>query len=211
MGMKVAKKYNQNALVNQARSPQPPPNTTFSERNLDPALHKEDDVVRQTLHARLVRSNVEDSEANSSGSDIDVDKDDEGDGGDGGHRGDEGDNRDNRDNRDEGDNGDELLFNGFNCFSNLEKASFNDSFDVGEILSDQNSKVSFMEKLRVSFNEHKESVLVAHSTLALSATAGTSELSSSNTTDLGGVMRKKRAAADSNSIMHTNAHLTTVW
>jgi hypothetical protein len=84
----------------------------------------------------------------------------------------------------------------------LEKASIDDSPDAGKILPDQYSKVSFMEKLRASFDEQKESV--AHSTPAISATAGTSKLSSNNTSDLGGILRKKRAAADSNLIMHTN-------
>ncbi|KIK34912.1 hypothetical protein CY34DRAFT_17398 [Suillus luteus UH-Slu-Lm8-n1] len=89
----------------------------------------------------------------------------------------------------------------------LEKASFDDSPNAGEILPDQYSKVSFMEKLRASFDEQKESV--AHSTPAISATMGTSKLSSNNTSDLGGILRKKRAAADSNSIMRTNGHSTT--
>ncbi|KAG0696656.1 hypothetical protein DFH29DRAFT_879221 [Suillus ampliporus] len=72
----------------------------------------------------------------------------------------------------------------------LEQTSFDDSPDAGEILPDQHSKVSFMEKLRASFDEQKESV--AHSTPAISATVGTSESSSNNTTDLGGILRKKQ-------------------
>ncbi|KAG2147972.1 hypothetical protein DEU56DRAFT_909322 [Suillus clintonianus] len=91
----------------------------------------------------------------------------------------------------------------------LKKASFDNSPDVGEILPDRHSKVSFMEKLRASFNKQKESV--AHSTPAISATAGTSKSSSNNTTDLGGILRKKHTVADSYLIMHTNSHSTTAW
>ncbi|KAG0698458.1 hypothetical protein DFH29DRAFT_1002832 [Suillus ampliporus] len=68
-GMKVTKKCNQNALV--THSSQPPSNATFSERNLDPALCKEDGIVRQALHRRLVGFNPEDGESSSSGTDID--------------------------------------------------------------------------------------------------------------------------------------------
>ncbi|KAG0708670.1 hypothetical protein DFH29DRAFT_994090 [Suillus ampliporus] len=88
----------------------------------------------------------------------------------------------------------------------LEKASFDDSPQADASDLDQNSKFSFMEKLQASFDEQKE--LAAHSTLAISVTVGTLS-SSTNTTDLGGIMRKKHAAADSNSIMRTNAHSTT--
>ena len=66
-----------NTLADCARSSQPRPNAIFSEHHLDPALRKEDDVVRQALHARLVGSDLEDSESSSSGTDIDKDKDDE--------------------------------------------------------------------------------------------------------------------------------------
>ena len=89
-GMNIAEKRNQNALADHAHSSQPPPNTTFSQHNLDPALRK-DYVVERALHARPVGSDLDDSEASSSNIDID---EDEGDGGDEGDEGDEGENND---------------------------------------------------------------------------------------------------------------------
>ncbi|KAG0698611.1 hypothetical protein DFH29DRAFT_1002706 [Suillus ampliporus] len=83
-GMKVTEKRNQNALV--TRSSQPPSNATFSERNLDPALCKEDGIVRRALHRWLVGFDPEDGESSSSGTDIDIDKGDEGDNGDEGDK-----------------------------------------------------------------------------------------------------------------------------
>ncbi|KAG1889110.1 uncharacterized protein F5891DRAFT_1198682 [Suillus fuscotomentosus] len=70
MGMKVTKKRNMNALIDYAQSSQHPLTATLSEHNLDPALCKEDGIS-QTLCARLVGSDLEDSESGSSATDID--------------------------------------------------------------------------------------------------------------------------------------------
>ncbi|KAG2073874.1 hypothetical protein BDR04DRAFT_1115988 [Suillus decipiens] len=71
MEMKVTEKCNMNALIDYAWSSQPALTATLSEHNLDPALCKEDGVS-QTLCARLVGSNLEDSKFSSSTTDIDV-------------------------------------------------------------------------------------------------------------------------------------------
>ncbi|KAG1895002.1 uncharacterized protein F5891DRAFT_984586 [Suillus fuscotomentosus] len=52
MGMNIAEKRNQNALVDHAHSSQPLLGATYSD-NLDPALRKEEGIVRQTLHASV--------------------------------------------------------------------------------------------------------------------------------------------------------------
>lgn len=76
MGMNIAEKRNQNALVDHAHSSQPLLGATYSD-NLDPALRKEDGIERQTLHARLVGSDLEDSESSGTGTDKDDDEDEE--------------------------------------------------------------------------------------------------------------------------------------
>ncbi|KAG1887799.1 hypothetical protein F4604DRAFT_1674959 [Suillus subluteus] len=69
MGMKVTEKCNTNALIDYARSSQRPLTATLSEHNLDPALCE--DVISQTICARLVGSNLEDSDSSSSATNID--------------------------------------------------------------------------------------------------------------------------------------------
>ncbi|KAG2031505.1 hypothetical protein BDR03DRAFT_972485 [Suillus americanus] len=81
-----------------------------------------------------------------------------------------------------------------------------DSPDTHNIFPDQNSKVFFMDKLQASFDEQKESA--TDSTPVISATAGTSS-SNNYIPNLGGITKKKLAAADSNSFIRTNAHSTT--
>ncbi|KAG0695464.1 hypothetical protein DFH29DRAFT_880033 [Suillus ampliporus] len=71
MGMKAAEHCNENAPADHTCSCQPSLNATFPEHNLDPALCKKEDVIRQALHAGLVGSNLKDSDSSSSNTDID--------------------------------------------------------------------------------------------------------------------------------------------